>query len=80
MANPKKRSRAWVLLALLPVCGVAAFFSVRALSRTPAKIDAEKLVAQNKRLELLPLYGALMKNEQDVNVMQRMVHSNRQRG
>ena len=43
-------------------------------------IDAEKLVAQNKRLELLPLYGALMKNEQDVNVMQRMVHSNRQRG
>ena len=44
MANPKKRSRAWFLLALLPVCGGAAFFSVRALSRTPAKIDSEKLV------------------------------------
>ncbi len=44
MATAKKRSRAWVLLALLPVCAGAAFFSVRALSRTPTKIDAEKLV------------------------------------
>jgi len=44
MANPKKRSRAWFLLALLPVCAGAAFFSVRALSRTPGKIDPEKLV------------------------------------
>lgn len=44
MANNRKRSKAWLLVALLPVIGGAAFFSVRALSRTPAKIDAEKLV------------------------------------
>ena len=44
MANPKKRSRAWILVALLPLVACAAFFSVRALSRTPAKIDSEKLV------------------------------------
>src|ERR1017187_65069 len=44
MANPRKHSRVWFLLALLPVCGVAAFFSVRLLSRTPARIDPEKLV------------------------------------
>ena len=44
MANPRKHSRVWFLLALLPVCAVAAFFSVRALSRTPARIDPEKLV------------------------------------
>src|SRR3954447_26850260 len=44
MANHKKRSKLWVAAALLPVCGAAAFFSVRALSRTPAKIDAEKVV------------------------------------
>ena len=44
MPNPKKRSRAWILLALLPVCATAVFFSMRALSRTPAKIDPEKLV------------------------------------
>ena len=44
MPNPKKRSRAWILLALLPVCATAVFFSMRALSRTPPKIDPEKLV------------------------------------
>jgi HlyD family secretion protein len=44
MANPRKRSRGWFLLAVIPVLGVAAFFSVRLLSRTPPKIDAEKLV------------------------------------
>jgi HlyD family secretion protein len=44
MANNKKRSKVWLLIAILPACGAAAFFSVRALSRTPAKIDAEKLV------------------------------------
>ena len=44
MPNPKKRSRAWIVLALLPVCAIAAFFSMRALSRTPPKIDSEKLV------------------------------------
>src|SRR6516165_8736593 len=44
MPNPKKRSRAWIVLALLPVCAIAIFFSMRALSRTPPKIDSEKLV------------------------------------
>ena len=44
MANPKKRFRGWFVLALVSVLGVAAFFSVRLLSRTPPKIDAEKLV------------------------------------
>jgi len=44
MANAKKRSKLWLLLAILPVCAIAAFFSVRALSRTPAKLEAEKLV------------------------------------
>ncbi len=44
MSNSKKRSRAWVLVALLPVCGGAIFFSMRALSRTAPKIDPEKLV------------------------------------
>jgi HlyD family secretion protein len=44
MPNPKKRSRIWILLAILPVCAAAIFFSMRALSRTPAKIDPEKLV------------------------------------
>jgi HlyD family secretion protein len=44
MANPKKRSWGWFVLALVSVLGVAAFFSVRLLSRTPAKIDPEKLV------------------------------------
>jgi HlyD family secretion protein len=51
MANPKKRSRGWFLLALVPVLGRAAFFSVRALSRTPAKIDPEKL-ARVERMDL----------------------------
>src|SRR5674476_140721 len=44
MGNPKKRSRGWFVLALVPALGAAAFFSVRALSRTPPKIDGEKLV------------------------------------
>jgi HlyD family secretion protein len=44
MANPKKRSRGWFVLALVAALGAAAFFSVRALSRTAPKIDGEKLV------------------------------------
>ena len=44
MAVRKKRSRIWVVLALIPVLGGVAFFSLRALSRTPAKIDPEKIV------------------------------------
>jgi HlyD family secretion protein len=43
MVTHKKRSRVWVLLAVFPLLGGVAFFSLRALSRTPAKIDAEKL-------------------------------------
>ena len=42
-------------------------------------IDPEKLSGKDKRTELPPMYGALMKNEQDVHVMQRLVHINRQR-
>ncbi|HEY2013285.1 MAG TPA: efflux RND transporter periplasmic adaptor subunit [Bryobacteraceae bacterium] len=43
MATRKKRSALWIFLALVPVIGGVAFFSLRALSRTPAKIDSEKL-------------------------------------
>jgi HlyD family secretion protein len=43
MATRKKRSIYWIFLALIPVIGGVAFFSLRALSRTPAKIDPEKL-------------------------------------
>src|SRR5690242_2721905 len=44
MAVPKRRSRVWIVLVLIPVLGGVAFFSLRALSRTPAKIDPEKIV------------------------------------
>ena len=37
MANRKKRPAYWIFLALIPVVGGVAFFSLRALSRTPAK-------------------------------------------
>jgi HlyD family secretion protein len=48
MATRKKRSIYWIFLALTPVIGGVAFFSLRALSRTPAKIDPEKLVHVEK--------------------------------
>jgi HlyD family secretion protein len=48
MAMRKKRSIYWIFLALVPVIGGVAFFSLRALSRTPAKIDPEKLVHVEK--------------------------------
>jgi HlyD family secretion protein len=48
MASRKKRSFLWVLLAAVPVVGGVGFFSFRALSRTPAKIDPEKLVQVEK--------------------------------
>ncbi|MEO8594587.1 MAG: efflux RND transporter periplasmic adaptor subunit [Candidatus Solibacter sp.] len=51
MAIAKRRSKAWWFLAVLPLLGGIAFFSVRALSRTPAKIDPEKLV-KVERLDL----------------------------
>jgi HlyD family secretion protein len=43
MATPKKSRFRWILLIVLVTVAGAAFFSLRALSRTPAKIDAEKL-------------------------------------
>jgi HlyD family secretion protein len=48
MATRKKRSAYWIFLVLIPVIGGVAFFSLRALSRTPAKIDPEKLVRVEK--------------------------------
>jgi HlyD family secretion protein len=51
MAGRKKRSFVWILLALILAVGGVAFFSLRALSRTPAKIDPEKL-ARVERVDL----------------------------
>ena len=51
MAVRRKRSILWILLASVPVLAGVAFFSLRALSRTPAKIDAEKL-ARVERIDL----------------------------
>ena len=48
MATRKKRSFYWIFLALVPVIGGVGFFSFRALSRTPSKIDPEKLVRVEK--------------------------------
>src|SRR6266436_2372980 len=48
MAIRKKRSLFWIFLALVPLFGGVAFFSLRALSRTPAKIDPEKLAHVEK--------------------------------
>ena len=42
-------------------------------------IDPATLVREGKRTEIPPLHGALMKNEQDVNLLQRIVQMNRQR-
>ena len=51
MANRKNGTLRWVLLAAVPILAGVAFFSLRALSRTPAKIDPEKL-ARVERLDL----------------------------
>jgi HlyD family secretion protein len=48
IATRKKRSIYWSFPALVPVIGGVAFFSLRALSRTPVKIDPEKLVHVEK--------------------------------
>src|SRR5262249_30007714 len=40
--------RYWIVLALVPVLSGVAFFSLRALSRTPNKIDPEKLARVEK--------------------------------
>jgi len=44
MAGRRRRSFFWIFLAFLVLAGGAAFFSLRALSRTPAKLDPDKLV------------------------------------
>ena len=41
----------WIVLTAIPLLGGVAFFSLRALSRTPAKIDPEKL-ARVERMDL----------------------------
>ena len=47
----KKRIGVWVLMGAVPLLIGVAFFSLRALSRTPAKIDPEKL-ARVERIDL----------------------------
>lgn len=42
-------------------------------------IDPAALVAKDKRTELPPLTGALMKNEQDVELLEKLVEINRRR-
>ena len=51
MANRKKRSLLWVLFLAVPLLGGAAFFSLKALSRTSSKIDPEK-IARVERMDL----------------------------
>ena len=51
MANQRKRRRwPWAVLSLL-VLGGAAFFSLKAISKTPTSIEAEKL-AKAERTDL----------------------------
>ena len=42
-------------------------------------IDPSTLVGKEKRSEMPPMFGALMKNEQDVEMLHRIVKMNRQR-
>jgi MoxR-like ATPase len=42
-------------------------------------VDPDSLSAKSKRTEIPPMTGALMKNEQDVGLLQRIVSMNRQR-
>src|SRR5690242_2474650 len=51
MAVRKKRIGVWVLMGAVPLLIGIAVFSVRALSRTPAKVDPEKL-ARVEKLDL----------------------------
>jgi len=51
MASRKKHNFYWIALVVVLAVGGVAFFSLRALSRTPAKIDAEKL-ARVERMDL----------------------------
>ncbi len=51
MANSKKHPLRWILLVSLALVVGAAFFSLRAISHTPAKIEPEKL-ATAQRMDL----------------------------
>lgn len=51
MAAGKKRSRLWIVLGIVLMFGGVAFFSLRALSGSPPKIDPEKL-ARVERADL----------------------------
>ena len=51
MAARKKRSVYWIVAVLVPCLAAVAFLSLRALSRTPSKIDSEKL-ARVERMDL----------------------------
>src|SRR5215831_11899272 len=51
MAVRKKRIGVWVLMGAVPLLIGIAVFSVRALSRTPAKVDPEKQ-ARVERIDL----------------------------
>jgi HlyD family secretion protein len=51
MANQKKRKRWPWLLLIVPLLGGAALFSLKAIGRTPAKIEPEKL-AKAERVDL----------------------------
>ena len=43
MATRKRGPARWIVLGLALLLGGVAFFSLRGLSRTPAKIDPDKL-------------------------------------
>ena len=47
MANKKRRRLVWTLL-LLPILAGVGFFSLKAINRTPTKIDPEKLAKAEK--------------------------------
>ncbi len=51
MAARKRRSAVWIVLVVILIVSGIGFFSVRALSRTPAKIDPDKL-ARAERMDL----------------------------
>ncbi len=51
MANHKKRSWIWILVAVFAVIGCLAFFSLRALTRTSTTIDPER-IARVERMDL----------------------------
>ncbi|MDR0934010.1 MAG: MoxR family ATPase [Burkholderiaceae bacterium] len=42
-------------------------------------VAPDSLAASGKRADVPPLFGALLKNEQDVEMLNRIVHTNRQR-